>query len=77
MDNNIITSAAIIATVDSIIRQQGGYREKSLLTAPREYRRAETWNNDHRVIEVIETTPDIDGYCHGCDVDIVTKSIVG
>lgn len=77
MENTIITAAAIIAAVNRIIRTQGGYREKAVLEAPHEYQRGETWNASHKVVNVIETAPDIDGYCAGCAVDIVTRSIVG
>lgn len=76
MDNNI-TAAAIIATVNRIIRTQGGYREKDLLTIPHTYERAETWNAAHKVVNVLEVTPDADGYRAGCAVDIVTRAIVG
>lgn len=77
MNNNTITAAAIIAAVNNIIKTQGGYREKAVLEAPHEYQRGETWNASHKVVNVIETAPDIDGYCAGCAVDIVTRSIVG
>lgn len=76
-NNTTITAAAIIATVNAVIRTQGGYREKAILEAPHEYQRGETWNASHKVVNVVETTPEADGYCSGCAVDIVTRSIVG
>ena len=75
--NTTITAATIIAAVNRIIRTQGGYREKDLLTIPHTYERAETWNTAHKVVNVLEATPDADGYRAGCAVDIVTRSIVG
>ena len=68
---------SIARQVDRIIRTQGGYREKDLLTIPHTYERAETWNAAHKVVNVLEATPDADGYRAGCAVDIVTRAIVG
>lgn len=76
-DREAITAAAVIAAVINIIKTQGGYREKAILKAPHEYQCSATWNASHKVVNVIETAPDIDGYCAGFAVDIVTRSIVG
>jgi len=70
-------TATEAATVAGIIRRQGGYRERDLLTRPHEMTHGETWNAEHKVVYVIETTPGPDGYRAGCAVDIVTRSIVG
>jgi hypothetical protein len=74
--NNIIT-AAIMATVNRIISTQGGYREKHILTIPHEYQRGETWNEEHKVVYVLNKAREIDGYRPGCAVDIVIRAIVG
>lgn len=71
-----ITPAEKIQACNIIIRQ-GGYRERDLLTRPHEITRGETWNEEHKVVNVLETTPDPDGYRAGCAVDIVTRAIVG
>ena len=71
-----ITPAERIQACNIIIRL-GGYRERDLLTRPHEITRGETWNAEHKVVNVTETTPDPDGYCAGCAVDLVTRSIVG
>ena len=65
------------ATVRGIIRRQGGYRERDILNHPHTVERGETWNEAHKVVEILATTPDPDGYRPGCAVDIVTRSIVG
>lgn len=65
------------ATVRGIIRRQGGYRERDIITHPHTVERGETWNEAHKVVEILATTPDSDGYRPGCAVDIVTRAIVG
>lgn len=64
------------ATVAGIIRRKGGYRERDLLSRPHTIERG-TWTTEHKVVEILEATPDPDGYRAGCAVDIVTRSIVG
>lgn len=64
------------ATVAGIIRRKGGYRERDILNHPHTIERG-TWTTDHKVVEILATTPDPDGYRAGCAVDIVTRSIVG
>lgn len=68
---------SIINQVKSIVRTQGGYRERDILNHPHTVERGETWNADHKVINVLEVAADIDGYRAGFAVDIVTRSIVG
>ena len=65
------------ATVRGIIRRQGGYRERDILNHPHTVERGETWNEAHKVVEIISTTPEPDGYRPGFAVDIVTRAIVG
>ena len=65
------------ATVRGIIRRQGGYRERDIINHPHTVERGETWNEAHKVVEILATTPDPDGYRPGCAVDIVTRAIVG
>ena len=75
MNNNITATQA--ASVRAIIRLHGGYRERDILNHPHTVERGETWNEAHKVVEILATTPDSDGYRPGCAVDIVTRSIVG
>lgn len=79
MRNNFTPAEAAMhaATVRGIIRRQGGYRERDIITHPHTVERGETWNAEHKVVNIISTTPDPDGYRPGCAVDIVTRAIVG
>lgn len=63
--------------IKSIIHRHGGYREKDVLAHPHIIEESETWNKDHKVLNVLESEPDLDGYRNGFAVDIVTMSIVG
>lgn len=76
-EGKTVATATEAAAVAGIIRRQGGYRERDLLTRPHEMTHGETWNAAHKVVYVTETTPGPDGYCAGCAVDIVTRAIVG
>lgn len=80
MSNTAFTPAEAAmhaATAAGIIRRKGGYRERDILNHPHTVTRGETWNEAHKVVEILATTPDPDGYRPGCAVDIVTRSIVG
>lgn len=63
--------------VAAIVRMHGGYREKEIWNKPHTMTFGETWNTAHRVINVLATKPDEDGYFPGFAVDLVTKSICG
>jgi hypothetical protein len=65
------------ATVRGIIRRKGGYRERDILSHPHTVERGETWNESHKIVEILATEADPDGYRPGCAVDIVTRAIVG
>ena len=75
MNNNITATQA--ASVRAIIRLHGGYRERDILNHPHTVERGETWNTDHKVVNVLEVEPQADGYRAGFAVDLVTRSIVG
>ena len=64
------------ATARGIIRRKGGYRERDIINHPHTIERG-TWTTEHKVVEILATTPDPDGYLPGCAVDIVTRAIVG
>ena len=60
-----------------IVYKQGGFREKEILSNPHIIERDETWNDQHKVLNVLEVEPQIDGYRNGFAVDLVTMSICG
>lgn len=63
--------------VRDVIMGRGGYRERELFKAPHTMTHGETWNDAHKVVNILATTPDPDGYRPGCAVDIVARAIVG
>lgn len=63
--------------VQSIVRKWGGYREQSVIERPHTIERTGTWNDAHKVLEVLERCAGPDGYRAGFAVDIVTMSICG
>lgn len=65
------------AQVRAIVRRCGTNREKEVMRNPHEMTQGETWNNEHKVIYITETTAQPDGYKNGFAVDIVTRSICG
>ena len=67
----------IITRANAIINARSGYRERHVLTRPHFYEQGETWNDAHKVVNVLEIEADADGYRPGCAVDLVTRSIVG
>lgn len=65
------------STIKAIVRKHGGFREKNILSNPHSIEKSETWNNEHKVLNVLETEPQTDGYRNGFAVDLVTMSICG
>ena len=64
--------------VKRIVDRHGGHRETSILAQPHTVTRDPvTWNDDHRVVNVVATTPEADGYCPGFAVDLATGTICG
>ena len=64
-------------TIAAIVNKYGGYREKEILKNDHTIEKGDTWNNDHKVLNVLETVPGEDGYRYGFAVDLVTMSICG
>lgn len=64
-------------TIRNIVNRCGGYREREIMQAPHTVEKSETWNADHKVLEVLAVESEADGYRAGFAVDIVTRSIVG
>ena len=62
--------------VKNIVKKCGGYREKDIMKNPYIIRKTETWNNDHKVINIIEKNSR-DDHKNGFSVDLVTMKICG
>lgn len=62
--------------VKNIVKKSGGYREKDVMKNPYIIRKTEAWNNDHKVINIIEKKSR-DNHNDGFSVDIVTMKICG
>ena len=63
--------------VKMIVKKYGSYREKEIMRYAHTIERAGTWNENHKVLNVLDAVPDADGYRPGFQVDIVTMSICG
>lgn len=63
--------------VAAIVRREGGCREKTIWNKPHAMEQSETWNEDHKVVNVLASEPDEDGYFPGFAIDLVTRSICG
>ena len=62
--------------VRNIVKKCGGYREKDIMKNPYIIRKTETWNNEHKVLNIIEKIT-CDYHNNGFSVDLVTKRICG
>lgn len=63
--------------VKSIVYRKGGEREIEIYRNGCFFDRSETWNNEHKVINVLAIYPNADGYRAGFAVDVVTGDICG
>lgn len=63
--------------VKNIVKKSGGYREKDIMKNPYIIRKTETWNNEHKVLNIIEKHTDSYDHNNGFSVDLVTKKICG
>lgn len=62
--------------VRNIVKKCGGYREKDIIKNPYIIKKSETWNNEHKVINIIEKNSR-DDHKNGFSVDLVTAKICG
>ena len=62
--------------IKNIVKKCGGYREKDIIKNPYIIIKAETWNNDHKVLNIIEKNTR-DNHNNGFSVDLVTMKICG
>lgn len=63
--------------ISAIVRRDGGYREREIWKKPHTMERSETWNNLHKVVNILAAEPEEYGYFPGFAVDLVTGSICG
>lgn len=61
--------------VKNIVKKSGGYREKDIMKNPYIIIKTETWNNDHKVINIIENNTH--DHKNGFSVDLVMMRICG
>ena len=61
--------------IKNIVKKCGGYREKDIMKNPYIIRKTETWNNEHKVLNIIEKNS-LD-HKNGFSVDLVTMRICG
>lgn len=62
--------------IKNIVKKCGGYREKDIMKNPYIIRKTETWNNDHKVLNIIEKL-ECDYHNNSFSVDLVTMKICG
>lgn len=62
--------------VRNIVKKCGGYREKYIIKNPYIIKKSETWNNDHKVLNIIEKL-EFDYHNNSFSVDLVTMKICG
>lgn len=62
--------------IKNIVKKSGGYREKDIMKNPYIIRKTETWNNFHKVLNIIEKNSR-GNHCNGFSVDMVTMKICG
>lgn len=62
--------------VRNIVKKCGGYREKDIIKNPYIIKKSETWNNDHKVLNIIEKL-ESDYHNNSFSVDLVTMKICG
>jgi len=63
--------------VASVVNKSGGFREKDVLEHEHTIEKGETWNNEHKVLNVLRSESEEDGHQYGFAVDVVTMSICG
>ena len=61
--------------IKNIVKKHGGFREKDIMKNPYIIRKTETWNNSHKVLNIIEKNT-LD-HKNGFSVDLVTLRICG
>ena len=62
--------------IKNIVKNSGGFREKDIMKNPYIIKKTETWNNDHKVLNIIEKSTR-DNHNNGFSIDLVTMKICG
>lgn len=60
-----------------VMAKHGSAREWEFIRKGAFMAKGSTWNDDHKVINILSTKADPDGYFPGFQIDIVTESICG
>ena len=64
--------------VRNIVRREGACRERTVMRVAHDIEPdPDTWNDQHKLVNVLARTADEDGYRPGFAVDLVTGSICG
>lgn len=63
--------------VRKITHALGGFREKEILRNPHHMEQSETWNDEHKVVNIIADAEDASGHADAYSVDVVTGKICG
>ena len=71
-----ISNNNYMKVIKEVVNKYGGYREKEVIKSAI-IEKGDTWNDDHKVVNVLCTNIESDGYMSGFAVDLVTKSICG
>lgn len=61
--------------IKNIVKKHGGFREKDIINNPYIIMKTETWNNSHKVLNIIEKNTHDNK--NGFSVDLVTMKICG
>lgn len=67
----------LFSTVRQIVEKTGGYREKDIFSRSHHIERAETWNDEHKVVTITACNADSSGRRDSFSVDLVTMRICG
>lgn len=60
-----------------VIAKKGSARELEFIRTGAFMAKGSTWNDEHKVVEILSTKAGPDGYFPGFQIDIVTRSICG
>ena len=61
----------------SITTRHGGIREKRIYSAPHTIELTGTWNNEHKVVNIVEMFADESGHRDSYSIDLQTERICG
>lgn len=61
--------------IKNIVKKSGCFRERDIMENPYIIRKTETWNNEHKVLNIIENNTH--DHKNGFSVDLVTMRICG